>query len=102
MSSSSSPPGHLPVLVNLETNQEYVLSSTVVTVGRAPDNTIELVDDDYASGEHAKIYFDQGRWWLEDLMSSNGTTVNGNLISQPYMLVPKDVLKFGRTSFRIQ
>lgn len=102
MSSSSSPPGHLPVLVNLQTNEEYVLNSTVVTVGRAPDNTIELVDDDYASGEHAKIYFDQGRWWLEDLMSSNGTTVNGNLISQPYMLVPQDVLKFGRTSFRIQ
>lgn len=101
---SSNPPGHrrLPVLVNLTTNERYTLEGASITLGRAPENTIILPDDGYASGDHARIYWDQGRWWLEDLMSSNGTAVNDHLINAPHQLAPQDMIKVGRTIFRIE
>jgi len=61
-----------------------------------------LPDDGYASASHAKIFFDQGRWWLEDLMSSNGTAVNDQIISSLHALMPQDRIKVGRTTFRIE
>ena len=101
---SSNPPqaGRLPVLLNLTTNESYTLSGPTINLGRAPENQVILPEDGYASADHAKIYWDQGRWWLEDLMSSNGTTVNDKLISTPYQLAPNDIIKIGRTTFRIQ
>ena len=70
--------------------------------GRAPENTIVLPDDGYASADHARVYFENGAWWVEDLMSSNGTSVNDQLISAPYKLAPGDCIKVGRTIFRIE
>jgi len=88
--------------VNLDTNERFSVSGSSVTLGRAPENNIVLPDDGYASATHARIYFDLGRWWLEDMMSSNGTTVNDQLISAPWQLSPNDVIKVGRTQFRIE
>jgi pSer/pThr/pTyr-binding forkhead associated (FHA) protein len=89
-------------LVNLATNETYTLSGPSITLGRAPENHVILTDDDYASGDHARVYWDQGRWLLEDLSSSNGTYVNEQLISGPWQLSPSDVIKVGRTQFRIE
>ena len=102
MSSNPANPGNLPVLVNLDTQERYVLDGPLVTLGRAPENHIVLPDDGYASASHAKIFFDQGRWWLEDLMSSNGTAVNDQIISSLHALMPQDCIKVGRTTFRIE
>ncbi|MBN9395769.1 MAG: FHA domain-containing protein [Candidatus Melainabacteria bacterium] len=99
---TNTPTGRLPVLVNMESGEKHTLDNPNVTIGRSPDCGLVLSDDDYASGEHARIYFDQGRWWLEDTMSSNGTSVNGQMINSVYQLMPNDVLKFGRTTFRIE
>src|SRR5688500_7817517 len=33
------------------------------TIGRAPTNTIQI-DDTYASGEHARVLWRRGQWWL--------------------------------------
>lgn len=100
--SSNSSSGRFPKLVNVTTNEVHTLDSTSVTLGRAPDNQIVLPDDGYASAEHAKIYWQEGSWWLEDLMSSNGTTLNDKLLTAPSQLTPRDVIKVGRTTFRIE
>jgi pSer/pThr/pTyr-binding forkhead associated (FHA) protein len=92
----------LPVLVNQATNEGYPINSASLTIGRAPDNNIVLSEDGYASGHHARIYWDQGRWMVEDLSSSNGTSVNNQLISSAWQLNPGDLIKVGRTIFRIQ
>jgi len=91
----------LPTLVNQATGERYVLNDPSIKLGRADDNQVILPDDGYASAHHARIYFDQG-WWVEDTMSSNGTMVNDQLISEPRMLAPNDVIKVGRTLYRIQ
>ncbi len=102
MTSNPSAPGRMPVLVNLNTEERYTLTGSSAALGRAPENEIVLPDDGYASGDHARIYFDQGLWWIEDLHSSNGTFVNDQLLSTPWQLSPYDLIKVGRTVFRIE
>lgn len=98
---AGAPPGRLPVLVNTNTQETFVLNQPSITLGRDPDCNIVLPDDGYASANHARIYFDAG-WWVEDTMSSNGTMVNDELLSAPRMLAPNDVIKIGHTLYRIQ
>lgn len=93
--------GRLPILVNLTTQERFKLDGPSFKIGRAPDNEIVLPDDGYVSAEHARIFWDAG-WWLEDLMSSNGTMVNDQLVTTPQKLLPNDEIKIGRTLFRIE
>jgi pSer/pThr/pTyr-binding forkhead associated (FHA) protein len=92
----------MPVLVNVNTGEQYVISGPSTTVGRHPDSDLFIGHDDYCSANHARIYWEQGSWMVEDLKSSNGTFVNDLPIVAPYKLSPKDIIKFGRTLFRIE
>ncbi|MBU6451013.1 MAG: FHA domain-containing protein [Cyanobacteria bacterium REEB67] len=102
MTDSPATPGRMPVLVNLNTQARFTLNSPSASLGRAPENDVVLPEDGYASADHARVYFDQGRWWVEDLMSSNGTFVNDKLLGEPWPLSPNDLIKVGRTIFRIE
>lgn len=99
---TNNPGTRLPVLVNLNTNERFSVDGPEVRLGRAPENQIVLPDDGYASANHCRIYWDQGRLILEDLQSSNGTSLNDQIISMPMQLAPNDILKVGRTMFRIE
>jgi len=92
----------LPTLVNQATGEQFVLNDPSISLGRADDNQVILPDDGYASANHARIFWDQGSWWVEDLGSSNGTAVNDQLLTAPHQLAPLDVIKVGRTIFRIE
>jgi pSer/pThr/pTyr-binding forkhead associated (FHA) protein len=102
MSSSGAESRRLPVLVNLTTGERYMLDCPSLSLGRAPDNQIILPEDGFASASHARVYFDQGRWLVEDLKSSNGTKVNDQIIAEPWPLAPNDIIRIGRTEFRIE
>jgi pSer/pThr/pTyr-binding forkhead associated (FHA) protein len=90
----------LPVLVNTQTNERMTLQSNVA-IGRAPENEIVLSNDEFVSGEHAKILWDNG-WFIEDLGSSNGTYVNNEMLSARRRLAPNDLIMIGRTTFKIE
>ncbi|EPD27890.1 FHA domain-containing protein [Actinotignum schaalii] len=77
------------------------LSSQPVYIGRAPDNTLVL-DDTYASGHHARIYAAEGRRWVEDLGSTNGTLVGGIRINGSTALDPGVVIQVGETTMELQ
>lgn len=77
------------------------LGTAPVTIGRAPDNTL-VVDDDYASSHHAKIYQADGRWIVEDTGSTNGTWIDRNRIVGPAVLEPGSTLRIGRTVLELR
>ncbi len=53
-------------------------------IGRGTRNQIRILDTE-ASRVHARISHDENGWRLEDLGSSNGTIVNGELIQSRYL-----------------
>ena len=57
------------------------------------------IRDPWISWNHAKITFDSGSFWLEDLESSNGTYVNGQRVNRQE-LHHDDTLHLGRTKMR--
>ena len=69
------------------------------TVGRDDSNDIVL-QDDQASGQHARIAVKDGAFWISDLGSRNGTFVNGVRVDARHKLVSKDLIKIGRTVLR--
>lgn len=71
-----------------------------VTVGRDASCDIVLVSD-LASRLHARIVVDQGRLFVEDLGSTNGTHVNGNKVTTRMELKDGDELSFDITRYRV-
>ena len=61
--------------------KEIPLTQGVTTIGRLPDNVIQ-VDNLAVSGHHAKIYWDNDKFVIEDNNSLNGTYVNNARINR--------------------
>jgi pSer/pThr/pTyr-binding forkhead associated (FHA) protein len=77
------------------------LSNAQILVGRNPEATLVL-DDDYASGRHARIYPQDGRWYVEDLASTNGTFLGRERISGPTPLSVGSTLRVGQTVIELR
>ena len=73
----------------------YALASEI-TIGRAPTCGIH-VDDGYVSQVHARVFATNGTFFVEDLGSSNGSTLNGRAITTTTPLAPGDLLQIGAT-----
>ena len=58
------------------------LTDQQITVGRANDATLVL-NDDYASSRHARLFPQDGQWVVEDLGSTNGTYLDRQKVTQP-------------------
>jgi two-component system response regulator HydG len=70
-----------------------------ITVGRSRDNTIVL-HDERASRQHAHIYCENGKWFLRDNGTLNGTRVGSALIEGPVAL--HDGLEFDIANLRLR
>ena len=78
---------------------EYELGSEAFTIGRAPENFICL-NHSSISGRHARIIPTMLDPVLEDLGSTNGTFVNGQRLTGPYVLRSGDTIKLPKYSIR--
>jgi hypothetical protein len=74
--------------------------SVMTGLGRAPSNTVVL-SEPFASNEHARLYLRDGRWWLEDLESRNGTRLNGERLRARAIVATGDILGIGGVRLRI-
>ncbi|BDZ42093.1 hypothetical protein GCM10025865_13920 [Paraoerskovia sediminicola] len=77
------------------------LGSQPILLGRSPGCSLVL-DDDYSSSRHAKIYTQSGRWYVEDLGSTNGTYVNESRISGTVEIAPGTPVRIGQTVVELQ
>lgn len=69
-------------------------SEPEVIIGRDP--TCELfLEDEVVSSHHARLTYHHSQWWLEDLHSTNGTTLNGELIATATVVIAGDVIGCG-------
>jgi len=78
------------------------LAQQSVLIGRSPESTLVL-DDDYASGRHARIYPEDGAWFVEDLGSTNGTFSGQKRITDtPLRLDVGTTLRIGTTVLELR
>ncbi len=78
--------------------EEFVLSEVENTIGRTDENFI-LLSDSSISRHHAKIYRHGDQYQVQDLGSSNGSTLNGKPLKAPAALKTNDQIKFGNVEF---
>ena len=58
-----------------------LVSGEDTTIGRHPNCSL-TISQPSVSRRHARLWFDQGAWYVEDLQSSNGTYVNDKRINR--------------------
>ncbi len=68
-----------------------------LSVGRAPGCAVVLADDTFVSQVHARLFTRGNDPYVEDLGSTNGTTLNGDPLLEPTRLRRGDRVQFGET-----
>jgi transcriptional regulator with GAF, ATPase, and Fis domain len=75
----------------------FPITDAKLTIGRAADNTVSLPDE-LVSGHHLAIWLHEGRAYLKDGDTPNGTWINGVARSDRF-LEHGDRIKCGSTTF---
>ena len=73
-----------------------------VTIGRAPGCSVPLADDTYVSQLHARIYIRDGKPFVEDLGSTNGTYLDRAKVTAPTPVPLGVPIRIGRTSLELR
>ncbi|MCH0538741.1 FHA domain-containing protein [Streptomyces sp. MUM 203J] len=95
-------PTKLVVSEGTLTGTTVALQGQTITLGRAHDSTIVL-DDDYASSRHARIYPDHdGQWIVEDLGSTNGTYLDRTRLTTPTPIPLGAPIRIGKTVIELR
>jgi serine phosphatase RsbU (regulator of sigma subunit) len=81
--------------------RRYKLADGDYVIGRRSDCQI-FVPDMRVSRQHAKIRREDGRFWVEDLGSNNGTFVNGTKIQAPTDLHHDDEIAIANNRIRVE
>ena len=76
------------------------LIKTEIVIGRRAGTDIRL-DFENISGKHCKLRFLNGLWMVRDLGSTNGTTVNGSLLTSEQSVMPDEELGIAGHLFTI-
>ncbi|WP_144392255.1 FHA domain-containing protein [Pleionea sediminis] len=96
---------YLGLIVDDVVVNKFELNNGVLTIGRAPDNDVQIQDNSVSSF-HAQILHeedeyleDQNHYEIEDLKSTNSTRVNGVKIEKQ-KLNNGDLIEIGYSKFR--
>jgi pSer/pThr/pTyr-binding forkhead associated (FHA) protein len=80
--------------LHIQAGRQRHVFDTEVTLGR--EGTL-VISDEFASARHARLWIARGRWYVEDLTSTNGTWLNGRRIHAAQLLRKGDKIQIGRT-----
>lgn len=60
------------------------------------------INDDTVSNHHARLIYKNKQWWIEDLLSTNGTFLNDERIETPTILISGDELRVGNITLLVE
>lgn len=85
-------------LVDIVTGADWPLApNNTITIGRDPVNTIHL-DDPSVSTHHCRKTMRNNEPHIDDLGSTNGTTINGARITTTHPIAAGDLITLGTIS----
>jgi hypothetical protein len=89
-------PNHLRVTSGPLAGTSLPLREAGILIGRSPESALVL-DDDFASGRHARIYKGSDGWVVEDLGSTNGTFIGPLRLTTATPVTAGTEIRFGTT-----
>ena len=91
-----------PCLIRKSTREQFVLTKEMTRVGRSRENVDIYITDNTSIGRvHAVLYLRNGRVYVEDQNSKNGTFLNGHRVSGQEELIPGARLSMSNEEFEI-
>ena len=84
----------------LERDQRFDLIGGL-SIGRSKEADVRI-DDRYASSIHARVFSREGRFFVEDMNSTNGTLLNGATLQGEAELIDSDTVQIGDTVFHLE
>jgi len=99
--SPRSAPQQLLVTAGALAGTSLGLADQQITIGRANDATLVL-NDDYASTRHARLFPQDGQWIVEDLGSTNGTYLDRQKVTQPTPVPVGVPIRIGKTVLELR
>lgn len=86
--------------ISFSSEDETVDSNQIFTkpelwIGRDPACDVQLLDET-VSGQHARLWYRNKQWWIEDLLSTNGTMLNDEKVETPTILINEDEIRIGK------
>lgn len=95
------PPTQVVVTEGPLTGTALPLRGSGVLIGRNPECAL-VVDDDYASGRHCRIFPGESGWMVEDLGSTNGTFLGRERLTTPHPVQIGSTLRIGKTVLELR
>jgi pSer/pThr/pTyr-binding forkhead associated (FHA) protein len=81
--------------------EKRTFSQNEVIIGR--EETCDVfIPDPVISSRHARLVYRNTHWWIEDLMSTNGTYLNDERVESPAILINGDELRIGKSILLIE
>lgn len=96
-----SAPRSLVVTQGPLTGTSLPLREAGTIIGRNPECALVL-DDDFASGRHARVFQQDGGWFVEDLGSTNGTYLGNERLTGPRRVDSGAALRIGKTVIELR
>jgi len=92
-----------PITLSVEMDEPAPQTFTIpeIRLGRGPACDLQIADDTVSS-IHARLFYGNNQWWIEDSGSSNGTFLNDELITTAAVLTKGDQLRFGKIKIDIE
>ena len=100
-SEKSLPPMTLHVVTTDGSPFDHALEGESFVVGRSSKADLTIPDRSM-SRMHARFYQDQGKWFVEDLGSRNGTLLGGRPVDHPLRMDHGAVIQVGSTSITLR
>jgi hypothetical protein len=94
-------PERLLVTAGALAGTSLALTEQQITIGRSNDATLVL-NDDYASSRHARLFPQDGQWIVEDLGSTNGTYLDRQKVTQPTPVPTGVPIRIGKTVLELR
>ena len=83
-----------------EEEKTFHFSKSNIAIGRDPDCECVL-SHSTVSAQHARLSFHHTQWWLDDLLSTNGTKLNNEPLQMPTVVVNGDTIKCGQVEITV-
>lgn len=101
ISTTSPASAHLAITSGPLKGTTVPLGTSSVLIGRGSTCTV-VVDDDYLSAKHCRIFPEGDGWQVEDLGSTNGTFLGNQKVTDPVPIAPGERVRIGATTIELR